>query len=67
MARHGLANLRGWLLTSLNMPSLGDAFGDGGAIALAESMNVVNLLWISLNGNGISERGVDALAASCVS
>ena len=25
---------------------------------------MVNLLWISLNGNGISERGVDALAAS---
>ena len=57
----------GWLLTSLHMPSLGDAFGDAGVIALAESMNVVNLPLISLNGNGISERNVDALAASCVS
>lgn len=51
-------------LTSLNMPLLGSAFGDAGAIALAGCAHATGLKWISLNEDEITLVGVEALAAS---
>ncbi|MBA3452343.1 MAG: hypothetical protein H0T42_04520 [Deltaproteobacteria bacterium] len=51
-------------LVSLDMPTLGAAFGDRGAMALARSPHAQGLRWISLPGADIAEAGVEALAAS---
>ncbi|XXF76329.1 hypothetical protein P2318_25170 [Myxococcaceae bacterium GXIMD 01537] len=53
-------------VTSLNIPLLGEAFGDAGALALARCEYAAGLKWISLDCDAIGQSGVEALAASPV-
>jgi hypothetical protein len=51
-------------LVSLEISGVGAAFGDEGALALAKCVRARNLRWVALTHCGISDPGVENLAAS---
>ncbi len=51
-------------LVSINLHGLGEAFGDRGAIALAQCPHLTALRWLALTDDDIGEGGMVALAAS---
>ena len=65
MSDAGVARLAGARLGSINTLYLADNFlGDAGAIHLANARELGSIARLGLGGNGIRQRGMEALAAA---